>query len=154
MNTLEFEIIISTSKENLWSAWTSSQNIVQWFAPNANIEPKTGGAFELFFDPSNHDHMTTKGCKFLEFRPYKSLSFNWKAPNDFADIMNNEDSLTVVKINFMEDGDNTKIMVIHSGWRNGEKWDKARQWHEFAWKQVLNNLKEFLEHNQGTSCCQ
>jgi uncharacterized protein YndB with AHSA1/START domain len=70
MNSLEFEINITSSKEQIWSAWTSSDNVAKWFSPLANVEPMVGGAFELFFDPSDLNHMTTKGCKFLEFTPF------------------------------------------------------------------------------------
>lgn len=152
MKTLEFEINIAASKEQLWSAWTSNENVAGWFAPIANIEPKVGGAFELFFDPSNREHMTTKGCKFLELVPMERLSFQWKGPDDFAQIMN-EDHLTIVNVTFTEDNKTTTVKVFHSGWGTGDEWSKAVKWHEFAWKQVLGSLKDYVESDHGNLCC-
>ncbi|MCM0649104.1 SRPBCC domain-containing protein [Clostridium swellfunianum] len=152
MNSLEFEIDIISSKEQLWSAWTSSENVSRWFSPLANVEPMLGGAFELFFDPSNLNHMTTKGCTFLELTPFEKLSFNWKGPDDFSELMNSE-PLTVVNVLFFEENANVKVKVSHSGWGTGDEWDAAKNWHEFAWNQVLSSLKNFVESNQGNICC-
>lgn len=152
MNSLEFEINITSSKEQIWSAWTSSDNVAKWFSPLANVEPMVGGAFELFFDPSDLNHMTTKGCKFLEFTPFEKLSFNWKGPDDFSDLMNG-DALTVVNVSLFEENISVKVKVSHSGWGTGEEWEAAKKWHEFAWNQVLDSLKEFVESNQGNICC-
>lgn len=152
MKVIEFEINVQASKEQLWSAWTSSENVGKWFAPIANVELKVGGAFELFFNPSDREHMNTKGCKFLELIPFKKLDFTWKGPDDFSEVMNKE-PLTVVNVFFIEDGTNMKVKVSHSGWGVGEEWDKAIEWHSFAWNQVLSSLKEYLESNQGSTCC-
>lgn len=152
MKPLEFEVNIISSKEQLWSAWTSSERAAKWFSPIANIEPKVGGSFELFFDPSDMNHMTTKGCKFLELIPLEELSFNWKGPDDFAEVMNKE-PLTIINVSFIEDDTSVRVKLSHSGWKTSQEWDAARAWHEIAWKQVLNSLKDYLESNQGSICC-
>lgn len=37
------------------------------------------------------------------------------------------------------------IKLVHDGWREGEEWEKARNWHENQWKIELKSLKSFLE---------
>lgn len=152
MNRIEIEIDIAASKEKLWSAWTRSENVSEWFAPLANIEPMVGGAFELFFIPSDPNHMTTKGCSFLELIPNERLSFNWKGPDDYAELMNH-DPLTVVTVTFKDEQGTTKITLSHTGFATGSEWDDSIKWHQLAWTQVLNSLKEFSESNVGNICC-
>lgn len=152
MKTLTFETTILTTLEKLWSAWTCPELITKWFAPEANISPVVGGAFELFFDPSNKEHMTTKGCKIIEFNPYKTLSFTWKGPDDFENIMN-KTPLTVVNVTFLEEGKLIKVKVAHSGFGDDKQWNDAINWHEIAWKSVLISLRDYLENNEGSCCC-
>lgn len=47
MSDLLYEIHIFNSPNNVWKYWTSSDLITKWFPPEANIEPKLHGAFEL-----------------------------------------------------------------------------------------------------------
>ena len=61
MGIINIETSISAPLKRVWSAWVESKGITKWFAPEANIEPWIGGAFELFFDPSNHEQESTKG---------------------------------------------------------------------------------------------
>jgi uncharacterized protein YndB with AHSA1/START domain len=108
MRTLQKEIVVSESRELLWYAWTISERVSEWFAAEANIDPRVGGA----------------------------------------------DSLTEVHVRFMQAGDKTtNVSIEHTGWGTGEEWDKAFQWHEMAWTQVLNSLKSALESGQGELCC-
>ncbi|KIL35110.1 ATPase [Cohnella kolymensis] len=154
MRTLHKEIVVSESKELIWYAWTISERVSQWFAPAANIDPRVGGAFELFFIPGNKEQMNTKGCKITSLSPMEQLSFTWKGPDDFAGLMNSSDSLTEVQVRFTQAGDKTtNVTIEHTGWGTGEQWDKAFQWHEMAWTQVLNSLKTALESGEGELCC-
>lgn len=148
------EVKINADQELVWWAWLRSERIIQWFAPQANIVPHKGGAFELFFDPAHPDKMNTKGCTFLSLTPYESFEFTWKGPDDFASLMNQEDSLTRVKVSLGKEGEQTVITVAHIGWGAGEEWEKAKQWHQMAWDFSLASLKKALETGKGELCCQ
>lgn len=152
METLEFQVEIASNKELVWFAWTQTDRIVKWFAPDANIEARVGGAFELFFDPTNHDHLCTKGCTITLLEPMERLGFTWRGPDEF-DIMNHEDSLTSVLVTLSEDNGVTRVLVEHTGWGQGSEWEKARAWHQMAWNQVLGSLKSALESGEGELCC-
>jgi hypothetical protein len=65
----------------------------------------------------------------------------------------NGEALTVVNVSFIEENVSVKVKVSHSDWGTGEEWEAAKKWHEFAWNQVLDSLKEFVESNQGNICC-
>ncbi len=139
------EIAINSSIDSVWEAWTKNDVITKWFPPEANIEPRVGGPFELFFDRTNHSHESTQGCVFTKVEKFKVLEFTWKGPGQFADIMNNPSSLTTVKVEFSKDEGKTKVKFEHEGWGTSSDWNNARKWHEEQWNNVLGSLKKFLE---------
>jgi len=63
METIIIEVSISAPLDLVWLAWVESKRVATWFAPEANVEPRIGGAFELFFDSSNHEHESTRGMR-------------------------------------------------------------------------------------------
>ena len=147
------EVTIAAPQNLVWWAWTKPDRITAWFAPEARLDVRPRGAFELFFDPSDHDHQCTKGCIFTLVEPYQRLGFTWKGPDQFATLMNDSSSLTSVLITLYDEDGSTHVVVEHSNWGEGEEWAQARAWHQMAWEQVLGNLKSALESGQGLLCC-
>jgi uncharacterized protein YndB with AHSA1/START domain len=151
--TIIKEIVINAQQELVWHAWTVSDTVSKWFAPKTVVEPKIGGAFELYFEPGNTEGMNTKGCKIKNIVSEKELTFTWKGPDQFARIMNDND-LTVVNVTLEDQDKQTKVTVEHSGWKDGEAWAEAIKWHEMAWQGALSSLKFALENGEGELCCQ
>src|SRR4028118_1525843 len=78
---IEKEVLIAASVAQAWNAWTTREGIVGFFAPDARIEPRVGGAFQIFFDPGAAPG--SKGAddmRYLALQPMKMLSFDWNAP--------------------------------------------------------------------------
>lgn len=148
------EITIKADQQFVWWAWLRSERIIKWFAPQATIVPEVGGAFELFFDPAQPQQMNTKGCTFLSLKPYESFQFTWKGPDQFAALMNETDTLTQVTVTLEQKEEYTHLVVEHSGWGQGEEWNKAQEWHQMAWDFSLASLKKALETGEGELCCQ
>ena len=149
------EITVSTSQELVWYAWTIQERVTQWFAPAANIEAWISGCYELYFIPGNTEQMNTKGCKIVELLDKESLTFTWKGPDQFKDLMNTEDHLTEVLVKLEElDKENTRIVIHHTGFQNNGDWKEAIDWHTNAWRGVLSSLKSALESGEGKLCCQ
>lgn len=149
------EITINAPINLVWSAWTISERVAEWFAPEANIEAKLNGAFELYFIPGNETSMNTKGCKITKYDYEELLHFTWKGPDQFETIMNNVDDLTTVKVKFESIGGNsTKVILEHVGFKHSEYLVEAIQWHEMAWSGVLQSLKAAIEKGEGNLCCQ
>jgi uncharacterized protein YndB with AHSA1/START domain len=150
------EIIISAPLNLVWYAWTISERISEWFAPESVVEAKEGGAYELYFIPGNSKGMNTKGCKISKLINEKELHFTWKGPDQFEAIMNKENELTNVNVSFKSiNDDSTKVIVKHIGFKeNDEDWIEAINWHQMAWTRVLDSLKSALEKGKGNVCCQ
>lgn len=150
MQAIQIETTVRAPQDIVWKAWTESDQVATWFSPDAIIEAQPGGRFELFFDPSNHDHQCTKGCVFTLVEQKKRLGFTWKGPDQFADLMNDPTPSTSVRVSFFREDDITRVVVEHSGWGQGEEWEEARTWHERAWLDVLGRLKSTLESVVGS----
>jgi len=143
MSELKFEEPLTKTPEVLWQEWTDPRKITDWFSPEANIEPRLGGAYELFFDPSNHDSMSTKGCRITEFRPFSRLAFQWKGPDQYAHFMNDPPQ-TSVEVTLTPKGHGTELIIRHTGWKQSPEWMEAKEWHDKAWRGVLKNLRKHL----------
>ncbi|MBT2640501.1 SRPBCC domain-containing protein [Bacillus sp. ISL-39] len=149
------EITVNVPVELIWHAWTISDRVALWFAPETNIEAKVGGAYELYFIPGNRTGMNTKGCKVLKLNFFRELVFEWKGPDQFSSLMNVGEQLTIVSVNFEKIEDNTtKVTVRHTGFKEDDAWTEAVKWHEMAWSGVLKSLKNALETGKGELCCQ
>ena len=145
MGTIRIEVIVSAPIEEVWRAWTEADRVTEWFSPEANVEARVGGAFELFFDPSDHDHQCTKGCVFTAVEPMGRLAFTWRGPDQFTELMNQPGELTSAVVIFKIEKEATKVSVEHGGWGDGEEWEQAKAWHLNAWRDVLGSLKSTLE---------
>ena len=155
IKTIINEITIIAPLNLVWYAWTISERVSQWFAPETVIEAKEGGAYELYFIPGNSTGMNTKGCKITKLINEKELHFTWKGPDQFGAFMNNENQLTKVNVNFISiSNDSTRVIVEHTGFGDNKDWNEATNWHQMAWSGVLDSLKSSIEKGEGNLCCQ
>jgi uncharacterized protein YndB with AHSA1/START domain len=139
------EAIIAAPQSEVWIAWTTTKGVITFFAPDANIEPKRGGLYEIFFNPkSPPGQRGAEGLRILDIIPKSLLSFEWNSPPSIPAIRNEK---TRVTVRFEEvDGEHTRIKLEHSDWRTGPDWEKAHLYFEHAWDIVLNRLvKRFSE---------
>src|SRR5690606_19355479 len=143
-------IEINSSLQLVWYAWTISERVSEWFAPEAIVETKEGGAYELYFIPGNQSEMNTRGCKIIKLINQKELKFTWKGPDQFAHFMNNENQLTTVSVHFEQINEQkTKVQIVHTRFLEDAHWNEALNWHQLAWTNVLQSLKSALEKGEG-----
>lgn len=144
MSELEYKIRVQAPVEKVWYAWTDENTITEWFSPHANIDPRLGGSYELFFDPDNHEHQCTKGCRITRFEPHTHLSFSWRGPEELHNVMDPEKPQTHVHVTLKEVDAETEVILVHDGWGTGKEWEKARDWHHKAWTGVISSLEKFF----------
>jgi len=75
------------------------------------------------------------------------LNFEWKGPKIYKHFMNNVRPLTNVTVLFNSKNDNTKVTIIHTGWRDMENWEQARQYFVNAWEGVFKQLAKYINDN-------
>ena len=140
---------LNCSQGQSFAMFANNAHIQTWLAQIADVEPRVGGKYELFWDADNRAVNSTIGCKITAIEPDKLLCFEWKGPEQFAHFMNAANPLTHVCVFFSPIGDGgnaTEIHLIHTGWRSDEAWAQARAWFESVWENALSALKKQIDH--------
>jgi uncharacterized protein YndB with AHSA1/START domain len=138
---IEKSIEVAATLDDAWAAWTTRDGVTSFFAPDAKIEPRVGGAFHIYIDPLAKPGM--KGAddmRFMAIQPKKMISFDWNAPPHLPEARAQR---TFVVVRFESLGDkSTRIMLHHTGWGDGGEWDKTYAYFDRSWGSVLANLKK------------
>ena len=142
---IDISIVIENPVEQVFEAWVSPNLLERWLTHKANVEPAVGGAYELYWDLENMDQNSTKGCRITDMVPNREISFNWKGPKQFAEIMGDQ---TQVFIRLEPVEGHTLLRFVHTGWGAGPQWEEARKWQAEAWKEAIENLKNMLENTE------
>jgi uncharacterized protein YndB with AHSA1/START domain len=126
----------------VWKAWTTPEGIESFFAPKAaKVEPRPGGAFELWFGVDLPEGTRgSEGCKFHSVRPMEQLVFEWNAPPTIPAI---RPLRTLVYLDFKPlPGDRTELTLRNFGYGDGDDWAKTKAYFEKAWPAVMANLEK------------
>jgi len=142
---LHKEVAVKAPLADVWNAWTTSEGIKTFFAPDAHVEARPDGPFEIYINPYAEPGMKgADGMRFLAVQPMTLLSYTWNAPPSLPEARKQR---TVVILRFTPVSDReTRVTMTHVGWGDGGEWDKAYLYFDKAWDHVLGNLqKRFAE---------
>ena len=142
--SIDKEVIIKATLEQAWQSWTTREGIVAFFAPDARIEARVGGAFQIYMDPGAPAGL--KGAddmRFMALQPHKMLSFDWNAPPSLPEARQQR-SFVILRFEPV-DAQRTRLRLHHTGWGEGGEWDKAYAYFDRAWGAVLANLQQRYE---------
>jgi uncharacterized protein YndB with AHSA1/START domain len=132
---IEGEIIVEADLNDVWDAWTTEAGITSFFAPACKIDIRPDGAYEIYFDPKAPvGEWGGEGLRILSIQPGKMLSFTWNAPPSLPEVRGQR---THVIIRFYELDDKVRVTLHHDGWGSGGEWDKAYEYFQRAWNQVV-----------------
>jgi uncharacterized protein YndB with AHSA1/START domain len=168
-HTVNLDAIVDAAPAEVYRLWTSADGVKKFFAPEAKIDAKIGGRYQVIFfpakDPEGESH-GTKGARILDLVPNKRLVFEWitfagdnllgnHAPPYAPPSERNAAPLpTWVELSFEPvEGQpkQTHVRFAHYGFRDGEKWEQSYQWFTRAWKGVLDHLTEYCKKSNTTS---
>ncbi len=138
---VHLSVSLSCDAHRAFVLFTDNTLLEKWLTTVADVEPKAGGKYELFWDPSDRESNSTIGCTVTAVDPDRFVSFEWKSPKPFKHFANMADPLTHVVVFFIPDGSSTVVHLVHSGWRSSPEWEEARQWQERAWTVAFEALK-------------
>jgi uncharacterized protein YndB with AHSA1/START domain len=138
------EALVAAPVEAVWKAWTTSEGIVSFFAPEAKVEARPDGPFQLYMNPYAPPGM--KGAddmRVMAVQENNLLSFTWNAPPHLPEARKQR---TFVTVRLQPQGTGTVVRIDHSGWGEGGQWDQAYDYFDKAWPSVLESLqKRFAE---------
>jgi len=121
---IDKEVIVGATPEQVWNAWTTREGITSFFAPDAKIEPRVGGAFEIYINPYAEPGMRgADNMRFMALQPPRMLSFDWNAPPHLPEARAQR-TFVVVRIQPVNERE-TRVTLHHTGWGDGGEWDKT-----------------------------
>jgi uncharacterized protein YndB with AHSA1/START domain len=135
------KITVKANVDDVWKAWTTNDGIRSFFAPDAKVEPRPGGAFQIYMNPlAEPGFKGADDMVVLAVQEKRLLSFTWNAPPSLPEARKQR---TVVIVRFVARGDAlTDVTLYHAGWGEGGEWDKTYDYFVKAWPSVLKNLKK------------
>lgn len=135
------QVIVKAPVDAVWNAWTTTEGVKSFFAPDARIEARPDGPFEIYMNPYAQPGM--KGAddmRVLAVQDRRMISYTWNAPPHLPEARQQR---TVVIVRFKPAGDGeTQVTMTHLGWGDGGEWDKAFDYFNKAWDAVLANLQK------------
>jgi uncharacterized protein YndB with AHSA1/START domain len=141
---LDKEVVVKATLDQVWQAWTTREGITSFFAPDARIEPRVGGAFQIYMNPGAEPGM--KGAddmRYMALQPKKMITFDWNAPPSLPEARAQR-TFVIVRFAPVDDA-TTRVTLHHVGWGEGGEWDKTYAYFDKAWSAVLGNLQQRFE---------
>jgi uncharacterized protein YndB with AHSA1/START domain len=138
---LDKEVLVAAPIEAVWQAWTTREGIQSFFAPDAEVDPRVGGAFHIHMDPLAAPGL--KGAdemRYMALQKPTMLSFDWNAPPSLPQARAQR-TFVIVRLADV-DGQSTRVSLHHTGWGDGGEWDRTFQYFDRAWGAVLGNLQK------------
>jgi uncharacterized protein YndB with AHSA1/START domain len=138
---LNKEVVVAAPIDKVWEAWTTKAGIESFFAPEAVIDARVGGNFQIHINPlAPAGEKGADDMRFMALQAPKMLSFDWNAPPSLPQARKQR-TFVIVRLAAVDDK-NTKVSLHHTGWGDGGEWDKAYGYFDAAWGSVLANLKK------------
>jgi uncharacterized protein YndB with AHSA1/START domain len=141
---IDKEVVVAAPIESVWQAWTTRAGIRTFFAPDAEIDARVGGAFHIHINPYAEPGL--KGAddmRYMALQPPTMLSFDWNAPPSLPEVRAQR-TFVVVRLAPV-DAKSTRVTLHHTGWGTGGQWDDTYAYFDRAWNTVLGNLKKSFE---------
>jgi uncharacterized protein YndB with AHSA1/START domain len=138
---VEKEVVINATLDQAWDAWTTREGITSFFAPDARVEARVGGAFQVYMDPGAEPGLRgADDMRIMALQTNKMLTFDWNAPPSLPEARKQR-TFVIVRLQPVDER-STRITLHHTGWGDGGEWDKNFVYFDRAWGAVLNNLKK------------
>lgn len=138
MDDLTLNATVHASPTDVFAAWTDPAIVAAWFCPNCKVEPRVGGAFEMYFrEDAPEGTRGSEGCVFKALQAPWHLAFTWNFPPHLETI---RDARTRVEVKLSDVSKGTALQLRQSGWKTDGEWVEGRAYFEDAWRRVLDSL--------------
>jgi uncharacterized protein YndB with AHSA1/START domain len=131
---LDFAVTVPASVDQVWDAFTTSTGVTSWLAPQATIEPRPGGKWEVSFGPGS----STGGGTIVLLQPKSLLAVSALAPDQFPTVR--RERTTAVFFFDAAGPKTTTVRLAQTGWQQGAEWDKAFDYLSTGNAQLLEAL--------------
>ena len=150
MAKLEQETVLQLQRrfdappERVFDAWTNPDVLREWWAAapvwspgDAEVDLHEGGRYRLSMQTDTGDVHTVVG-EYTEVRRPERLVYTWSWEGDPEEMAGSAE--TIVEVDFVADGDGTRVDLTHRGFANAQ----IRDMHAQGWTGCLDNLERVL----------
>lgn len=134
---LEAELEIAASTEEVWRALTEGEEIRNWFAFQAESDPRPNGTIWMSWDGEYEGKLPI-----LVWEPEKHLRTGWPVP-----LADGETVDLIVDYHLEGKGGATVLRLVHSGFSAEDEWEEIVDSHRRGWANELRSLRHYLENH-------
>ncbi len=141
---LNLETTVKATPAQVFAAWSTTEGIKTFFAPDGRIEAKSNGLYEIHMNPlAAAGEKGADDMRVLAVQENRMISFTWNAPPSFPEARKQR-TMVIVRLHPVSEAE-TKVTLHQVGWGDGGEWDKTYEYFGKAWSYVLGNLKKRFE---------
>jgi len=134
-------VVVDAPAEAVYEAFTDVEQVRTFFAPDAKIELREGGAYEMYFIPdAPQGSRGGEGCTIVELEPPSAIAFTWNFPPEMP-TLRDAHTLVTIRVSSFEEG-RARVDLKQEGFRSGADWDEGREYFERSWGVVLDRLQK------------
>ena len=139
--SLYIQRVFDCDRETLFNAWTRSDTLCKWFAPEgvateaAEVDLRIGGSYCLTLRLPDGEKVQHYG-HYREIDAPEKLVFTWMLDGQGCDGSKTEITETLVTVEFREQGKQTEVSLTHEFFLS----DKAKEMHALGWYGCLDSL--------------
>ncbi len=137
--SIDEHLFIDAAPEAVWAAFTSAEQIINWFALRSESKPGVGGYIGLSWNLKDQE---PGRCQITHWKEHDYLRMTWR------DDPGGERELPVELWLKPQDG-GTALRLVHSGFLSDASWDDEYDAHMRGWQYELRSLKYYLEQRAG-----
>ncbi|HEX3272807.1 MAG TPA: SRPBCC domain-containing protein [Ktedonobacterales bacterium] len=128
----------------LFAYWTRPDLLRQWWPPQAEVEPRAGGAYHYWW-PERNDHL--RGV-FTTFEPGQKLAFTWRWDHEPPEAPTR--TVTVSFAPDTRDDERVTLTLRHEPYGETQAEQDARKGHLEGWTYFLGKLQSLSPADDWT----
>ena len=140
MSAIRQQINIARPIRAVWTALTTADGLMSWWADDARVDARPGGRVVVFTEGDDGEPMEERGI-LHELRPTRKIEIAWDS---------NSPALTRgtrLLFQLARDGEETRVSMVHSG-RGVLEDEEARDTLDKDWRRALRSLRDALEADE------
>ncbi|WP_147374053.1 SRPBCC family protein [Flagellimonas lutimaris] len=144
---LKQEVVINTSIEKVWNAYTTPEGWKGWVTPIVEMDFRINGTIK-----SHYDSTASIGDKgtivnhILNYIPYELITMQAELNENFPEFMIGEEKNLYSIVDFHKLSENqTKLTIYGIGYKNEQQWIDLLKFFIQGNEMSLNKLKNYLE---------
>jgi len=129
---LAIAVTVPAPRAEVWKAFSTSEGLSSWLAPNAVVDLKPGGDWMVHFPGGS-----SAGGTIVSFVPQQEIVISALAPEKFPTVRAQR---TTARFDLEDHGAGTLVRLTQTGWKDGDEWDRAYEYLTAGNAQLLATL--------------